>query len=287
MAQIHRRDGRHKGSSMITQTWFSVTSFIAAFAAIGLSSLLFAKGRPISLNRAVASVLVATAVVHFANGLALMDTGRVLFWRHLGLTGELLQAAVILYVGVAIFKATAPGFEQGVRWRARAVLLLSVLLGILALFQGAFGMADSGSASLWMNMSALGRVMYVFILLVMALGLTQLEQILRGISDPLRYQLKFVLIGVGALAAYQVYQASRLLLLPVWRPDHVAIGGLTTLIALGLIGLRSWPWKPTSHRGPFKRLSRSASSSRPVCSEPTTISSASRSSPRIGGWSNR
>ncbi|MGH2621322.1 MAG: GAF domain-containing protein, partial [Anaerolineales bacterium] len=75
----------------------------------------------------------------------------------------------------------------------------------------------------------------VFLLLSLALGIAQLESILRVTREPVRYQLKFVLIGLGALAGYQIYQDSQFLLLPAWRADFVSVGGLATLISVGLV----------------------------------------------------
>jgi len=79
-----------------------------------------------------------------------------------------------------------------------------------------------------------GRVPYVFVVIGMALGLAQLELVLRASREPVRHKLKFVVIGLGGLAGYQIYQASRMLLLPVWQAEHVLIGSVVTGMALCL-----------------------------------------------------
>ena len=68
----------------------------------------------------------------------------------------------------------------------------------------------------------------------MALGLAQLEIVLRASHEPVRHKLKFVVIGLGGLAGYQIYQASQMLLFPVWQAEHVLVGSVVTAIGLCL-----------------------------------------------------
>ena len=93
----------------------------------------------------------------------------------------------------------------------------------------------SEGALTWIGLGSLGRVAYVFILLSLVLGLAQLEQVLRATHDPLRLRLKYMLIGLGALSGYGVYQASRLLLLSIWQTEMGLVGGVATLVSVGLI----------------------------------------------------
>src|SRR5207244_10117201 len=53
--------------------------------------------------------------------------------------------------------------------------------------------------------------------------------------EPHRYQLKFVLIGLGALAGYEIYEASQFLLLRLWQPESVLVGSVISLISVGLV----------------------------------------------------
>ena len=80
-----------------------------------------------------------------------------------------------------------------------------------------------------------GRLSYIFIVLGMAMGLAQLEVVLSASREPIRYQLKFILIGLGGLAAYHIYQASQMLLFSLWRSEHALVGALITAIALALV----------------------------------------------------
>jgi hypothetical protein len=79
-----------------------------------------------------------------------------------------------------------------------------------------------------------GRTPYVFIVIGMALGLAQLELVLRASREPARHKLKFVVIGLGGLAGFQIYQASQMLLSPVWQAEHVLVSSVAVAMALCL-----------------------------------------------------
>lgn len=170
-----------------------------------------------------------------ANGMALVDSTDVLLWRGLALLCELFFPAALLYTGLALMRFTHLQGEAGARWRAHAVTIIGVALSGLAwselTFQTRGGIVTLGG---------LGRVDYIFIVFTLALGLAQLEQILRGARDPIRYQLKFIVIGLGALGGYRVYESSRFLLFPIWQPDDALVHSLVTLVSIGLViyGLR-------------------------------------------------
>ena len=69
----------------------------------------------------------------------------------------------------------------------------------------------------------------------MALGLAQLELVLPASREPVRHQLKFIVIGLGGLAGYHIYQASQMLLFPLWQAGYVLVAALVTDMALGLV----------------------------------------------------
>ncbi len=88
-----------------------------------------------------------------------------------------------------------------------------------------------------------GIILWSVILLGLVIGLSQLEQILRSSRNPLRYQLKFVIIGLGGLAGISIVQASQMLLLPIWKQDWVWVGGVATCVSLTLLGFGLGRWR--------------------------------------------
>ena len=221
--------------SATIQIWFSVSAFGAAAIALLLAGLLLFKNRTSAFYRSVAAVLCSTAVMQMGNGLGLMDPSHALNWRRLALLGELAQPVALLYAGLALMAPAQLRVVQAARWRARAVALLAGGWGALVWVEQLYASMDSGRALAFTGVGSAGRVTYAFILLALVLGIAQLEQILRAARDPLRFRLKFVLIGLVALGGYSVYQASRLLLSPAWQSEYVLTGGVATVISAGIV----------------------------------------------------
>jgi putative PEP-CTERM system histidine kinase len=213
-----------------------LSAFIAGALTFSLAVLLIAKkDRANPLNRAIVFVLLIGSVMQAANGMALVDFTDVSLWRGLALLCELLLPGALLYTGLALMRVSGLHGEAGARLRAHAVTIVGVLLSCFAWSELTF-QASGGLIAL----GRLGRVDYIFIVFTLALGLAQLEQILRIARDPIRYQLKFIVIGLGAFGGYKVYEASRLLLFPIWQPDDALVDSLVTLVSIGLViyGLR-------------------------------------------------
>ncbi len=215
--------------------WMVLPAFVASAAALGLAAFLLVKNRASSFHRSVAAVVAAAGVIQLANALGVSDLTYTREWRRLGLVCELLFPATLQYVGLVFLEAKTGGAESGVRWRAHAVTALAVVLAMSALFRLIDIPAMTEDGAVATAPGSLGRVAYVFIVLSLTLGLAQLEYILRVSRDPIRYQIKYVLIGLGGLAGYEIYQASQLIMLPLWNLNFVLVGGMASLISLGLL----------------------------------------------------
>src|SRR5437867_6056978 len=230
------RRRRHTGDLVSPMTtWLVISAFVAGAAALGLAALVLWKDRWSSFNRSVASALAAAGLIQIGNGLALLDTAHSLVWLRSALLAELWLAATLPYVGLSLMTPLASEADGAAKWRARAIALLSCALGGLVWSGQVLVMKTAESGVQVNGAGSLARVLFVFLLLSLALGIAQLESILRALGEPLRYRLKFVLVGLGALAGYLIYQASQFLLVPVWQADEVLVGSLTTLISVGLV----------------------------------------------------
>jgi putative PEP-CTERM system histidine kinase len=73
------------------------------------------------------------------------------------------------------------------------------------------------------------------LLVGLVLAVAQLERILRATRDPFRYRIKYVLLGVGALACYEVYVSAQTMLLGQWRPQHAVGGGAVAFVSILLV----------------------------------------------------
>ncbi len=209
-------------------------AFVASTAALGLAAVLLARNRAAPFHRSVAAALTAVGIIQLANALGVSDVPFAREWRRLGLGFEILFPASLQYVGLVFLKSKTGGEESGARWRAHAVTALAVILAIAATFRfiDIPAMTEDPSS---MAPGSLVRVAYVFIVLSLTLGLAQLEHVLRVSRDPMRYEIKYVLIGLGGLAGYEIYQTSQLIMVPLWNSNFVLVGGMASVISLGLL----------------------------------------------------
>src|SRR6185312_16346236 len=106
-------------------------------------------------------------------------------------------------------------------WPTRITACVGFLLIILTVTGHVFQLKELEDGQTAIGLVAwAGRISYIFVVIGMALGLAQLELVLSASREPVRYQLKFILIGLGGLAAYHIYQASQILLFPLWQTKH-------------------------------------------------------------------
>ncbi|HKQ36111.1 MAG TPA: XrtA/PEP-CTERM system histidine kinase PrsK [Nitrospiraceae bacterium] len=199
-----------------------------------MACLLFIRGRTSSAHRSLAVLLGATAVSQLANAAGLLDEAHALLWRATAMIAELFQPAALLYVGLAFLNPAEHTSDTSALWRARVVGCVGVFLaGFVATGQDfEWQVFEDSQAAI--TLAAWGHIPYVFMVVGMALGLAQLEIVLRASHEPVRHKLKFVVIGLGGLAGYQIYQASRMLLLPVWQAEYVLVGSVVTTMSLCL-----------------------------------------------------
>jgi len=217
---------------MMLPTWLSVAAFLVAAIAGGMACALFVRRQASASHRSLAALLGATAVANVANGVGLLDETHALFWRGTVMVAELAQPAALLYVGLAFLSPTER--NASALWRARSIGVVGLLLAFLAVTGQVFQWKTLEDGQSAIALASWGRVPYVFVVIGMALGLAQLELVLRASREPVRHKLKFVVIGLGGLAGFQIYQASQMLLFPVWRPDHVFVSTVVMAAALCL-----------------------------------------------------
>ena len=219
---------------MILPTWFSVAAFLVAAMAGGMACALFFRRQASASHRSLAALLGVTAVANVANGVGLLDEPHALFWRGTVMVAELAQPAALLYVGLAFLSPAERGRNASALWRARSIGVVGLLLAVLAVTGQVFQWKTVEDGQSAIALASWGRIPYIFVMIGMAMGLAQLELVLRASREPVRHKLKFVVIGLGGLAGFQIYQASQMLLFPVWRSEQVLVSTVVMATALCL-----------------------------------------------------
>jgi hypothetical protein len=214
-----------------------VSFYLAAFGAWVLAVLLLSRYRASRFHRNVTGALLAIGLVQFAEGFSLLDSQNVLLWSRLALAGEFWLASTMLYVGLALTETAGSRIGMEVRWQCHAAVIVAGLCAGLAGTDLVLDWVAFDNRVLAVGRGPLGRVVYFVLILLFVLGIAHLESLLRSLREPLRYQLKFVLLGLGALAVCRIYYASEMLLVSVQQSDTVLFNGVATMTALALVVL--------------------------------------------------
>ncbi len=211
----------------------------AALAAAALGTWILVRPWAEPFHRLVAAALLLTAAVEAAGAALLLLPADALAFRRVGLAADFLRMAVLFLVGAALIGRS--GKEADPRANRRALLAGTVgLVGVAGAFFGAYGGIDQAGRGQVVLLGPLGRALYAVLLVGLVLAVAQFESVLRASPEPFRFRIKFVLLGLGALAGYKVYVCAQTLLVGVWLPRHAVVGGLVALVAVLLIALGLW-----------------------------------------------
>jgi putative PEP-CTERM system histidine kinase len=220
---------------MISSMFLSLACGLVVAMAAGMAAILIARGKRGASHRSLAALLAAIALANLADGIGLYDKAHVLFWRETALIAELLQPAAILYIGLTFLNPAESGKAVSALWQARITGIVGGLLAMAAVAGLVFRWMVFEDGRTVIALTSWGHAHYIFIIIGMAVALAQLEHILRASREPMRHRLKFIVIGLGGLAGHQIYQASQILLVPVWESDYLLVSWIVTIVALALI----------------------------------------------------
>lgn len=223
---------------------------VAACGAVAAAILLFRTQR--GVERSIQVVLALAAWIQSGNLLSVLSPDQLLLWRQMTLLGEIFLPVALFRSGVAFIRdsdAWQGSYVVTAVWRWRALLAVGIVCALLMWWPiGVKGFAFSWSATDWPGYP-FPKMLAVFLLLALVLALAQFEQVLRSSRDPLRYQMKFVLIGLGGLCGFSILQFTQPAAFQGQGHAFVFVSGLATLISVGLIGVGLTRWKQQDMAG--------------------------------------
>ena len=217
-------------------------SFFSSGTALILAAFFFWKRKDGPIFFSFIFVMAVMAWIHGLNGLSQVMEGNLIHWKKLIVLGELTLPVMVCSVTHSLVKHHShnPGAFWSGWWRMMACG--AAILGMLVM-----GIPDE---FLQINLEGnivftrpVGWTLWGFILVALLIGVFQLEQILRSFRDPLRYCLKYVLIGLGGLACISIAQAIHMLLVPVWKQDFVWAGGMASFSSMLVMGFGLGRWR--------------------------------------------
>jgi hypothetical protein len=207
----------------------------AALASLGLATWILVRPWAEPFHRWVAGALLLTAAVEGAHAALLFTPPDAVALRRAGLALEFLRMVALSFVGAALIGRSSAEGGPRASGRARAAALVAALGALLSLRFGVTGLESAVGAPGAVVLTPFGRLLYAVLLVGLALALAQLESVLRASRDPFRFRIKFVVVGLGALAGFELYMASQTVLLGAWRIHNAVVGGVATLVSVGLV----------------------------------------------------
>ncbi|RMH07493.1 MAG: PEP-CTERM system histidine kinase PrsK [Nitrospirae bacterium] len=214
---------------------------VSALASLAIAGAIFLKRGSGPVERAAVLTLSTVSWIQASQALAFVDTSRLLLWKHATMVGEIVFPLALYQIGASFIQITSSTDRLTARWQFWILILAGTMCaGLLVLPLvpvELFGLIRDP----W-GQSLLNRARTLFILVALVIALAQFEQILRAARDPLRYQIKFVVIGFGGLAGLAILQVSQLEGVFRWNREYAFVSGLITLVSLTLIayGLSRW-----------------------------------------------
>ena len=182
--------------------------------------------------------MAALAVMELGNSLGLLSSSvpAFLFWKRISLIGEVLMPITWLTFGLTFAHA-----DLKLILSRRRILLIALLFASLVflLFAASDAFLYPGSdmdpSSPLLKLGPIGRWFYIYLLLSSVLILAQLENTFRSASESQRWQIKFLIIGIGTIFAFSIYTSSQTLLFSTIFTQLIPMESILILIALGMM----------------------------------------------------
>jgi len=218
-------------------TFESALAYLAATAAVVVGGVVVwrERGRAAYIAFALGMLALAAREVSGAFGVEAISKFQAESWQRYRLLAEAFGLGFWVLFSLTFARANALEFRR--RWRFGLAAAFIVPLGIVAL--GWDGLLVSHPVLVhpsWLiPVGRAGFALHVVFLLGAVLVLMNLEGTLRASSGSVRWQIKFFLLGVGALFGVELFLNSQVLLYSWIQTTLFPFGSGALLLASGLV----------------------------------------------------
>ena len=218
----------------------AVLSFAAAYVCVVLGAVVLFRDRHSLVHRIFATGMMLLALEELLRGLsyrAILPED-VLSWQEFCLMVSALLPGTWLLFSLTYARANYREFLAKWKWGVLIVFAAPVVLSTG--FRGSFFRGSPLlAASRWViPLGWSGRVFFLVFLLSAILILANLERTLRASTGRMRWQIKFMVLGIGGLFALRIYISSQALL---FSTLDTALGPMhaVALLAAAVLLIRS------------------------------------------------
>ncbi|HBI24375.1 MAG TPA: PEP-CTERM system histidine kinase PrsK [Nitrospiraceae bacterium] len=215
----------------------SLMPILSALLSCGLGILVFIRNPRHPANLSFGLGMLTLTFIEGGNAIFVMsgDEAWSILGKRVSITGEaFLPSAWFLF---SLTFARASYKEIISRWKPiLAVLYLTSISFIFLIKSPNFAMLQYGlEDNSILMIGTIGRYFYIFIILGMIINLIHLENTLRFSSGSRRQQIKYVIAGVGAIFAFQIYLSSKALLFSYLDNSYIPVTSAVILISCGIV----------------------------------------------------
>ncbi len=212
-------------------------SFLAAFTAIVLAMAVAVKDRHSFTNRVFIASLALMALQELFRGLSFqaLIPQDFLYWQQARVAVTALIPGTWLLFSLSLAR---PDYQDLLRrWRWIVLGAFALPAAIAVFFRASFfpeiPSPDPGLHSI-LQLGYAGKAFYLLLLLASVLILFNLERTLRASTGHIRWQIKFVILGLGGICLAWLYSASQVLLFGYLDRSLGLIHPVALLLANGL-----------------------------------------------------
>ena len=192
----------------------SILSFIAAGFCLGLAVLVFFKDRGSFVHRIFAIGMITLALEAVLTGVSVQAqlAETVIRWQRVrSLIGGFIPSIWLLFA-LSFARENYRQSLERMKWLLVACFAIPVVLG-MGLNSGLIRGAALNESSVWiLGLGWPGYFLQVFVLLMVVIVLMSLERTLRASRGHMRWQIKFMIVGLGSLFAVRIYTGGQTLL---------------------------------------------------------------------------
>ncbi len=218
--------------------WLYVPSVLAAVTAALLAIVAGFRAHVAPIRSSLVLLFIMIAFQQTAVSIWASSGAAATGWARLGLLTQIGLPSLLLYVNASLTQmyglSTPPASK---RWLLPVMAV--IILGLGGWIATATGTIDVAGRFAWRPDGApwLAAAIPAYLAVALTFGMIQLEHILRFSGHPIRYQLKFLIVGLAVLAVYDQTAAIRWLA-GMARPMEASfVHGTVTLCALAVMAV--------------------------------------------------
>jgi putative PEP-CTERM system histidine kinase len=217
----------------------SIISLIACLFCFGLAFLTLIRNRRSFIHWTFAIGMIALGLEAGFLSLSLRSSSefQMLYWQRLRIGAASILPGIWLVFTLSYGREESyKEFLRRQKWIVLGIFFLPIILSTLfreSFFKGGPVLDQYGSWLLRLGWS--GYVFFVVFLLAGVLILMNLEKTFRASTGAIRWQIKFILLGLGSLFAVRIYTGSQTLLYSTLNPLLSAFNAGALIVATLLI----------------------------------------------------